>query len=305
MKRLFKKKLFAGIEAGGTKFVCAIGDANGEIVERKTITTLTPDETLPEVIKFFEDKKVQGTIVAAGIGSFGPIDADKNSPTYGHITATPKPGWTDFNIVGAIQTELNMPVGFETDVASAARGEMTWGEGQDLKNSLYITVGTGIGAASMINGEILPGLCFQEMGHILIPQDKKQDDFKGICPYHNNCLEGLASGVAIKERWHVESALDLPADHPAWELEADYLATALMTYLLTLSPEKIIMGGGVMKQAHLFPKIRTKLVEKLNGYVQNTVLENLDNFIVPPGLSERSGIAGAIALAKLISKSSQ
>lgn len=290
--------LFAGIEAGGTKFVCAVGNGKGELAERITLPTTTPEETLPKIIAFFKNVEHAENIKAFGIGSFGPIDTHKNSDTYGYITSTPKTAWINCNIVGAMQQAFNVPVGFETDVATAALGEHRWGAGQGLQHIIYMTVGTGIGAASIVNGKLLPGMGHQEMGHILVPHDLNKDPYQGMCPYHHDCLEGLACGGAIKERWQVESALDLPADHPAWDLQADYLATALMTYVLTLSPERIIMGGGVMKQMHLFPTIREKVLSKLNGYIsESRLIDDIDDFIVPPGLSERAGVAGAIALA--------
>ncbi len=291
--------LFAGIEAGGTKFVCALGNGKGELFERITLPTTTPEETLPKIIDFFKQHNSQEQLKAIGIGCFGPIDTNPASPTYGYITSTPKTAWINCNIVDTFKKAFSAPVGFETDVAAAALGEYRWGAGQDLKHVIYMTVGTGIGAASVINGHLLPGLGTQEMGHMLIPHDHKLDPFVGTCPYHHDCLEGLACGGAIKERWQVTSALDLPASHPAWDLEADYLAMALMNYVLALSPEKIIMGGGVMKQMHLFPKIRKKLLQKLNGYISDRALINsIDDFVVPPGLSERAGVVGAIALAQ-------
>jgi fructokinase len=292
-------KLYAGVEAGGTKFVCAVGNGEGEIYDRVSLPTTTPDETIPQLIEFLSHIKHKGTLAAIGIGSFGPIDTHTDSDTYGFITSTPKTAWINCDIVSPFKHHFNLPIGFATDVATAALGEYRWGAGQGLSNFLYMTVGTGIGAASIINGEVLHGMGHQEIGHMLIPHDKKLDPFKGMCPYHHDCLEGLACGGAIKERWHVNSALDLPADHLAWDLEADYLATALANCLLTSTPERIILGGGVMRQMHLFPKIRAKVLQKLNGYISEpALLEHIDDFIVPPGLSDRAGVAGAIALAK-------
>ena len=290
-------KLFAGIEAGGTKFVCAAGDGEGKILHRITIPTTTPDETLPKIIEFF--KAIDGDIIAFGIGSFGPIDTNLDSPTYGYITSTPKIAWVNCDLLGAIKKAFNVPVGFTTDVTTAALGEYEWGAGQNLAHFVYMTVGTGIGAASIINGKTIPGMGHQEMGHMLIPHDHEKDPFAGICPYHHDCLEGLACGEAIKQRWEVPSALDLPADHPAWKLQADYLAAALMNCILILAPQRIIMGGGVMRQMHLFPKIRNNVLEKLNGYISESLLiDHIDDYIVPPGLADRAGVAGAIALAR-------
>ncbi len=283
--------------------MCAVGDGQGEIYDRITLPTTTPAETLPHIINFFQNIKAEGELAALGIGAFGPIDAHPGSPSYGHITSTPKTAWINCDIVGAMRQAFDVPIGFETDVATAALGEYEWGAGHGLRHIIYVTVGTGIGAASVIDGQLMPGMGHQEMGHILVPHDLSADPFPGNCPYHHDCLEGLACGGAIKARWHVPSALDLPADHPAWDLEAGYLAAALMTYVLTLSPERIIMGGGVMKQMHLFPKIREKLLTKLNGYIsESRLLTQIDEFIVPPGLSERAGVAGAIALARRVSE---
>lgn len=290
-------KLFAGIEAGGTKFVCAVGNGEGKILHRVIIPTTTPEETLPKIIEFF--KSIDGNIVAFGIGSFGPINNHKGSSTYGYITSTPKIAWVNYNLLGTIQDAFQVPVGFTTDVTAAALGEYEWGAAQQLTNLIYMTVGTGIGAASIINGKTIPGMGHQEIGHMLIPHDKEYDPFIGICPYHHDCLEGLACGGAIKQRWEVPSALDLPVNHPAWDLQADYLAAALMNCILTLTPERIIMGGGVMRQMHLFPKIRNKVLQKLNGYITESILINhIDEYIVPPGLADRAGVVGAIALAR-------
>jgi fructokinase len=290
--------LFAGIEGGGTKFICALGNGQGEIYERISVPTTTPKETISQIIKFLRNHKHEGQLKAIGIGSFGPIDNDRDSANYGQITATPKPGWAHYNIVEAFKHAFHIPVGFETDVSSAALGEYEWGIAQGLKNFVYMTVGTGIGAAAMVNGEFVPGMCSAEMGHILIPHDKVADPFAGICPYHGDCLEGLASGVSIKTRWQVMSALDLPASHPAWELEANYIAAGLMNIILIFSPQRIILGGGVMKQMHLFEKIRELVQKKLNGYVPTPqIINQIEDYIVAPNLADRSGVAGAIALA--------
>ena len=294
-------QLFAGIEGGGTKFICALGNGQGEIYERISVPTTTPKETIAQIIKFLRSHKHDGELKAIGIGSFGPIDNNPDSADYGKITATPKLGWAHYNIVETFKHAFQVPVGFETDVSTAALGEYEWGRAQGLKNFLYMTIGTGIGAAAMIKGELVPGMCSAEMGHLLIPHDKVVDPFAGICPYHADCLEGLASGVAIKTRWQVRSALDLPASHAAWDLEANYIAAGLMNIILILSPQRIILGGGVMKQMHLFEKIRELVQQKLNGYVPTReILDDIDNYIVAPDLADRSGVAGAIALARRV-----
>ncbi|MFP4977998.1 ROK family protein [Paenibacillus sp. CN-4] len=287
-------KLLGAIEAGGTKFVCGIGQEDGTILDRVSYPTTTPDETMELVLRYFADKKVE----SVGIGSFGPIDPVLGSPTYGYITTTPKPHWGQFNLVGAVQDAMGVPIAFDTDVNGAALGEYTWGAAKGLDSCLYITVGTGIGAGAVVGGKLIHGLSHPEMGHLYVRRHP-DDKFEGFCPYHGDCLEGLAAGPAIQRRWG-KPAVELPQDHPAWEMEAHYLAHALMGFVLTLSPQKIVMGGGVMKQSHLFPLIRAKVQELLNGYVQHPSLNaGIDSYIVPPGLGDNAGLTGAIGLAKL------
>jgi fructokinase len=207
--------------------------------------------------------------------------------------------------MGRLQRELNLPVYFETDVNAAAFGEYKWGAGQNLKSLLYLTIGTGIGGGSIVNGRLLHGFNHIETGHILLPRDKERDPFEGICPFHGDCLEGLASGPAIEKRWG-KKAESLPADHPAWELETDYLAAGLVNFLLTLAPERIIMGGGVMSEPYLFPMIRKKVKKLLNNYIHlPEIIDHIDEYIVPPLLGKHTGILGAIALAKTGSESQQ
>lgn len=291
-------KYFIGIEAGGTKFVCAVGNQSGEISERIVFSTEIPELTLPKIIAYIHQQSLNKKIVAIGIGCFGPIELDKKSFQYGSITATPKPGWKNFNIVSHLQNSYNIPIGFDTDVNAAAMGEHYWGAAKKSDHFIYLTVGTGIGGGAMIDGKLLHGALHPEMGHILIPQDTLRDPFPGICPYHHNCLEGLASGPALMKRWNVQSAMDLPPDHQAWDLEAFYLAAACANYTLTLSPQKIILGGGVMKQKNLFSKIHHYLPNILNGYIQHeNIADKIKDYIIPTGLGENAGIAGAIALA--------
>lgn len=287
--------ILAGIEAGGTKFICAIGDEHGTILDKIQIATQTPAETMDKVVTYFS--QTGETIAAIGIATFGPVDPDPKSKTYGHITSTPKPNWANFDMVGCVSTALKVPVGFDTDVNAAALGEGYWGAAQLLTDFIYLTIGTGIGGGAMVGGQLLHGAMHPEMGHIFVPQDVAKDPFAGVCPYHNNCLEGLASGPAINQRWQVNASLDLPPDHPAWELEAEYLGYALANYIKILSPQKIILGGGVMQQTHLLPKIRERIHQYVNGYVNNQMLANLDETVVAPGLGQNSGIAGALALA--------
>jgi len=247
------------------------------------------------VIAFFQEQ--QESLAAIGIGSFGPIDPNLTSPTYGHITTTPKPGWAYTDLVGTIQQALGIPVRLDTDVNVAALGEHRWGVAQGLDSFIYVTVGTGIGGGGMINRQLMHGLIHPEMGHIRIPHDWDTDPYAGFCPYHGDCLEGLAAGPALELRWG-QPPETLSADHPAWTLEAHYLAMGLANFICILSPQRIIMGGGVMEQAQLLLLVRKNVQEVLNGYVQaSQILEEIDNYIVLPGLGEQAGVLGAIALA--------
>ena len=288
--------LFGGIEAGGTKFICALGRGPDDITAETHIPTTTPAGTLEKAIRFFKEQ--DSPVKAIGIGSFGPLDVYINSPGYGHIMSTPKPGWSNTDILGQIQSILDVPCGFDTDVNAAALGEHRWGAAQGLDTFLYLTIGTGIGGGAIVDGKRLHGMMHPEMGHMVIPHDRELDPFDGICPFHGDCLEGLASGPAIKARWG-ESGESLPGDHPAWKLEAHYLALGLVNVICALSPQRIILGGGVMRQAKLFAMVRSEVKDLLNGYIQAPeILEHLDTYIVPPALGGKSGVLGAIALAE-------
>jgi fructokinase len=291
--------LVGGIEAGGTKFVCAVGREPGEILAETRIPTTSPDKTISRAIEFFRAQRAAlGPIEAVGIASFGPIDPQPGSPTFGYITSTPKPQWGNTDLAGPVHRALGLPVGFDTDVNVAALGEWRFGAGQGIDNLLYLTIGTGIGGGGLVNGQLMHGLIHPEIGHIRIPHDLAADPYPGHCPYHRDCLEGLACGPAISARWQQPSE-SLPNSHPAWALEAHYLALALVNLVCTLSPERIILGGGVMQHAPLFPLIRADVVRLLNGYVQSpAILSHIDTFIVPPGLGNRSGVLGAFALAQ-------
>ena len=288
--------LYGAIEAGGTNFVCAVGTSPGDLIIEQFDTT-TPEETISNALKYFKEHNSKNKLKAIGIGSFGPIDLDINSKTYGYITSTPKPTWSNTDFVGAIKNEFDVPIGFDTDVNAAALGEYCWGAAKDLSDFVYLTIGTGIGGGGMLNGKLMHGLVHPEMGHVFIPIDSK-DGYKGKCPFHGNrCFEGLASGPAIQERWN-KPAEDLDISHEAWDLEAHYISLALTNYICTLSPKRIIIGGGVMEQKHLFPLIHEKIGRILNNYIQSPeVLNNIDNYIVPPGLGKRVGVLGALALA--------
>lgn len=292
-------KLLAGIEAGGTKFICALGSGPQDIRSRVSFPTTQPEETLQRVCEFLEQGSAQhGPIDAIGVAAFGPLDPNPNSATYGYITSTPKPGWRNFNFVGALRQRFDLSIGFDTDVNGAALGEWRWGAAQGLDTFIYLTIGTGIGGGGMINGQLMHGLLHPEMGHISLPHDRQYDPFDGFCPYHGDCFEGLAAGPAMEQRWG-QRAETLATDHPAWNMEASYIAQGLASFIYILSPQRIILGGGVMQQVHLFPKIRLRVQEILNGYVQAPqILREIDQFIIAPGLAGSAGVLGAIALAE-------
>ena len=288
------RPLLGGVEAGGTKFVCAIGTGPDDIQGQERFDTTTPQRTLRRTADFFHRQPRLPD--AIGIGAFGPVDQHPESSTYGYITNTPKVGWAQTDIVGYVKRRFKVPVGFDTDVNAAAVGEFTWGAGQGLSSLLYLTIGTGIGGGAIINGSPVHGLLHPEMGHILVPR-ARMDDFAGVCPYHGDCLEGLATGPAIAARWG-QSAESLPADHAAWDLEAHYLGIAVTNLVLALSPERVILGGGVMEQRHLFAAIHKNVQSNLNAYLSHSqITRRMDSYIVPPGLGTRAGVLGAIALA--------
>lgn len=285
--------ILGALEAGGTKMVLAIGNENGEILEQCSIPTQTPDITVPKMIEYYKSKGIE----ALGIGSFGPIDPDKNSKTYGYITSTPKLAWANYDIVGTMKKALKIPVGFDTDVNASALGEATWGSMKGLSSGIYITIGTGIGVGVYMNGSLLHGMLHPEAGHILLTKHPS-DTFEGTCPYHKNCFEGLASGPAIEQRWN-QKAYELTDRPEVWDLEAYYIAQGLVNLILTLSPHKIVLGGGVMHQEQLFPLIRKKVIELLNGYIKTPQLEDPDHYIVSASLKDNQGIMGCIRLAWL------
>lgn len=292
-----KFPLFGGIEGGGTKFVCAVGAGPYDIRAEARFPTTTPEETLNRAIAFF---KGHNGLAAIGVACFGPLDPNPDSVTFGQILPTPKPGWTGADIVGALRAAFDVPIGFDTDVNGAALGESRWGVAQTLDTFIYLTVGTGIGGGAYVNGKLLHGLLHPEMGHIPLPHDSTRDPFEGTCPFHKDCFEGLASGVAMEKRWG-QPAASLPPGHPAWDLEAHYIAHALTSYIYTLSPQRIIVGGGVGQNQHLLKRVQQRTVALVNGYVQSpAVLEKIESYIVNPGLENRSGVVGAIALAQQV-----
>jgi len=290
--------LYGAIEAGGTKFVCAVGSNPTDLHGEVRFPTTTPAETLGKVVDYFREMSRQEPLSGIGIACFGPLDLNPASPTHGYITTTPKPGWAYTDVAGTIQKALNLPVAIDTDVNVAALGEYTWGAGKELNSFIYLTIGTGIGGGGLVNGRRIHGLVHPEMGHVRIPHDWQTDPFPGICPYHGDCLEGMANGPALLKRWG-KPGEELPPEHPAWPLEATYLANGLCNFICTLSPQRITLGGGIMDQTHLLPMIRKNVQELLNGYITSpAILEDIDSYIIPPALGKRAGILGGIALAQ-------
>lgn len=293
--------LIAAIEAGGTKFVCAVGTGPNDLRDITRIPTTTPEETLHGVTRFLSTMKAKhGPFAAIGVGSFGPIDLDKNSETYGYITSTPKPGWQFTKVVPMLQDRYHVPVAWDTDVNAAVLGEYLWGAGKDTDPLIYITVGTGWGGGVLVNGQLLHGLLHPEIGHMLVPPPVNSSAIQPEChcPFHKNCVEGYISGTSLAARWGVK-ADSLPADHPAWEEVANVMGHALVNLSLTLSPKRIILGGGVMSQTHILPMIRGQVHKLNNHYLRVPEMDRLlDDFIVAPGLGGNSGLLGALALGK-------
>ena len=297
--------LVGALEAGGTKFVCAVGSGPGEGLRARVEfpTTDDPALVLAHVTAWFEEQqKTLGKLLAFGIASFGPVDLNEASPTYGFITSTPKLGWRDTDIVGAIRRVFpDVPIAFDTDVNGAGLGEFFWGRARGLEDFVYITIGTGVGAGGMARGRLLHGLVHPEMGHMLLPR-LPGDDFAGVCPYHGACWEGLCSGPAMLQRTGIPSE-GLSADHPAWRLETAYVAVAISNIVCVLSPRKIIVGGSVRKggllgEATFFEWVRRDVRAALRGYVVSSALEaGIDEYIVAPLLGDDAGVCGAIALA--------
>jgi len=282
---------YGALEGGGTKMVMAVMDENMNILARETIPTRTPDETMPEMIAFFKKHEID----ALGIGCFGPLDLRKESPTYGYITVTPKLAWCNYPLVPEFEKALKVPCFIDTDVNAAALCEAEMGAGKGLKNCVYVTIGTGVGAGVVCEGNLVHGLMHPEWGHFLLSPHQDDPTPEGFCPYHKGCVEGLIAGPAIEKRWGI-SAKELAPDHPAWKLEAHYLAQMCVSALMMISTEKIILGGGVMGQSHLFPMVRKEVMDMLGGYIH--CLKDADDLIVPPACFPDSGLLGSGLLAK-------
>ncbi|MGM0216260.1 ROK family protein [Enterococcus sp. AZ109] len=280
---------FGGIEAGGTKFVCAVSDKTQQIIEKISVPTTTPEETLAKVFQFFD----QYQLLSMGIGSFGPIGIEPTKDNYGYILATPKPGWAEFDLLGKFKERYQVPIAWTTDVNAAAFGELKKGAARGKKSCIYLTVGTGIGGGVVIDEQIFSGIGHPEMGHMHVKRHPN-DEYEGTCPYHKDCLEGVAAGPSLEARTGIKGQ-DLPADHPIWDMQAYYIGQALMSYVLTLAPEKIVLGGGVMNQDHLLMKIRQAFVEQMAGYMETPAVSD---YIVRWGLPNESGIIGSLLLAE-------
>jgi fructokinase len=285
-----------GIELGGTKTICAIGD-DGEILERERFPTTTPDETLGRAADFFQRRRDRWPVEAVGIAAFGPLDLDPESPTYGSVVTTPKTGWSGAAVSSVLGRELDVPVAIHTDVVGAAIGEWRWGAARDVETVLYVTVGTGIGGGLIVRGQPILPAAHAEMGHLPIPREAA-DRFAGHCPFHGDCLEGLASGPAMEARWG-RPPTDLPPDHEGWSLEALYLARAVVAWIYTVAPDRIVLGGGVGGQLALVDRLRDLVPGLLAGYADLPArLAGVDRYLVPPGLGADSGVLGALALAE-------
>ncbi|WP_368251765.1 fructokinase ScrK [Enterococcus sp. 2201sp1_2201st1_B8_2201SCRN_220225] len=283
--------MYGSIEAGGTKFVCAIGNNKLEILDRASFPTTTPDKTMKQVIDFFNP--YQDRLESIGVGSFGPIELNRKSETYGYITSTPKLAWQNFDFVGTLKKHFDVPIAWTTDVNAACYGEYVSGNGKGLSSIVYYTVGTGIGGGALQNGVFVEGFSHPEMGHMLVKRHP-EDTFVGNCPFHHDCLEGMAAGPAIEKRTGTKGQ-DLSSDDPVWEIEADYIAQCAYNTTLMFAPDIIIFGGGVMKQDHMKKKVQEKFAKLVNHYVNTPVVEE---YIVTPKLGDNAGTIGALALAQ-------
>ncbi len=290
--------LWGGVEAGGTKFVCAVGTGPDDLRAEARFATTDPGETLGRTVEFFRAAtREHGELAGLGVACFGPVDLDPESATWGHVTTTPKPGWAGADVAGTLGRELGVPVAFDTDVNGAALGEQRWGAARGLDTLVYVTVGTGIGGGGLVAGAPMHGLLHPEMGHLVVPRHP-DDAFAGVCPFHGDCLEGLASGPALEARAGARGET-LADDHPVWTLEAHYLAVLATNLTLILSPQRLIMGGGVMRRRRLYDLVRRGLCRRLAGYLKTPeIVEHVGRYLVPPLLGERAGVLGAIALAR-------
>jgi fructokinase len=286
--------LYGGVETGGAWCVCAVGTGPDDLRGLEKFPTTSPQETLDRIVTFLG---AHASLAAVGVGSFGPVDLDPDSATWGTVTTTPKPDWGNTPVAPVLRDRLGVPVAYDTDVAAAALGEHRWGAGRDLPSLCYLTVGTGIGAGLIIEGRPVHGLVHPEVGHLRIPHDPRRDPFPGVCPVHGDCWEGLASGTALADRWGA-SPEDLVGDHPACALEADYLALGILSIVCVASPHRVIVGGGVMGRGPLIGAVRSRLRDLIGGYFATPLLDDrIDDYLVPPALGDDAGVLGALALA--------
>jgi fructokinase len=289
------EKVYGGVETGGTWCVCALGHGPGQLHGREQFRTTSPEETLDRIVAFFGQRPLPEAI---GIGSFGPVDVDPSSPTWGYVTTTPKRGWQRTAVAPVLRDQLHVPVAFDTDVNAAAIAEHRWGAGKGRRSVCYLTVGTGVGAGLVIDGKPVHGLVHPEVGHLRIPHDPRRDPFTGACPVHGDCWEGLASGTAMAKRWG-KSPAELSDEHAAWPLEAEYLALGILSIVCVASPHRVIVGGGVMERPQLLPMVRRRLRELVAGYLDTPWLAaDIDDYLVSPALGDDAGVLGAIALAQ-------
>lgn len=292
------EQLIGAIEAGGTKFVLALAQRDGTVLAETRIPTRTPAECFPDIATFFEQASAaHGQIAAFGVASFGPIDIDPASLTYGTFTTTPKPGWAGARFHDVLG-RFGAPIMVDTDVNGAALGEWENGAGQGCRTLAYTTVGTGVGSGILRDGQSLMGFSHFESGHIPVSHDRASDPYGGFCPFHGDCLEGLAAGPAIKARWGQSlSEMNSPADKI--ELIAEYVSQLAVNLVLLHMPDRLVFGGGVMKTPGLIPALRRATEQRLAGYIKATQLDpGLEHYIVPPGLGDEAGITGAIALGR-------
>lgn len=293
--------LILGIEGGGTKFNLVLGTGPEDLRAETRIATTTPEETLARIIAWTRiAEETHGRIAAVGIGCFGPVDVGPSSATWGHITQTNKPGWSHMALVPQLRAVWAVPFGFDTDVNAAALGEAWWGAGRSCDPVLYLTVGTGVGGGVIIGGQPLHGLLHPEMGHVPVPQPASPGavDLRGQCAAHESCLEGYVCGPAIARRWG-RPAPEIPPEDAAWDDLASTLAHGLTSFIYTLSPQRLVLGGGVMKVRGLLDKVRSHVVRHLNGYLPvPALLDGIHDYLVPPALGDRSGVLGAIALGQ-------
>lgn len=292
------RRLVGGIEAGGTKFVCAVGTGPDDVRAEVRVPTTTPAETLGRVAAFLAEQAGRAPLAALGVAAFGPVDLDPRSSTFGFVTTTPKPGWRGVDLLGPLRQALGVALALDTDVNAAALAEQRWGAGRGVPTLVYVTVGTGIGGGVVVDGRPLHGLVHPEIGHMRVPHDRERDPFAGVCPAHGDCWEGLAAAPALAARWG-RAPETLPDDHPAWALQAHYLALGLANVVLTLSPERLVLAGGVLARAQLYPLVRAGVSDLLAGYLASPSLAGgLERYLVPPALGERAGVLGAMLLGQ-------